>query len=119
MVSREARCDSQRGVPAVGYLRQRRVDRFAQASNDLRQRIGEVAVLATPEAVARHDDAAAEQRAVLVAVGEGLAVLRTEEARQDRKALRVERFGDFWLRHDCRPAASRASNACLRSTPQR
>src|SRR3546814_16923903 len=64
-------------------------------------------------------DAAAEQRAVLVAVGEGLAVLRTEEARQDRKALRVERFGDFWLRHDCRPAASRASNACLRSTPQR
>src|SRR3546814_14995517 len=105
MVSREARCDSQRGVPAVGDFRQRRVERFAQASNDLRQRIGEVAVLATPDAVARHDDAAAEQREVPAAVGEGLAVPSTEAARPDRQALTLECCRAILLRHGHRPPA--------------
>src|SRR3546814_16444715 len=77
------------GVPAVGDLRQRRVERFAQTRDDLRQRIGEVAVLAAAEAVTCHDDAAAEQRAILVAADKGLAILRAEEARQDRKSLRI------------------------------
>src|SRR3546814_13364532 len=65
MIRRKARRDAKGGVPAVGDLRQRRVERFAQTRDDLRQRIGEVAVLAAAEAVTCHDDAAAEQRAIL------------------------------------------------------
>src|SRR3546814_10520254 len=58
MIRRKARRDAKGGVPAVGDLRQRRVERFAQTRDDLRQRIGEVAVLAAAEAVTCHDDAA-------------------------------------------------------------
>src|SRR3546814_14246712 len=44
MIRRKARRDAKGGVPAVGDLRQRRVERFAPTRDDLRQRIGEVAV---------------------------------------------------------------------------
>ena len=48
-------------VPAVGDLGERRIERGAQRRDQRRQRIGEVLVLAAPEAVARHDHAAAER----------------------------------------------------------
>src|SRR3546814_6176385 len=80
MIRRKARRDAKGGVPAVGDLRQRRVERFAQTRDDLRQRIGEVAVLAAAEAVTCHDDAAAEQRAILVAADKGLAIPRDRKS---------------------------------------
>src|SRR3546814_13372219 len=82
MIRRKARRDAKGGVPAVGDLRQRRVERFAQTRDDLRQRIGEVAVLAAAAAVTCHDAPAAEPSAILVAADQGLANLRADAAWQ-------------------------------------
>src|SRR5262245_7643628 len=57
---REARRDLHRLMPAIGDRRQPRVERGAQVRDDRRQGIAEILVLAAPETVARHDDAAAE-----------------------------------------------------------
>ena len=62
--------DPHRLVPAVGNLRERRVERGSQGGDDLGQRVGEILVLAAAEAVPRHDDAAAEGRLGAVEVAE-------------------------------------------------
>jgi hypothetical protein len=54
--------DAHRLIPAVGDCGQRRIERLAQRCHRIRQRIGEVLVFSAPEAVPRHDDAAAEGR---------------------------------------------------------
>ena len=51
----------------LAIVGERRIERRAQRRDELGQRIGEVFVLAAPEAVPGHDDAAAEQRVVAVA----------------------------------------------------
>ena len=80
-----------RVVPAVGDRGERRIERRAQLGDELRQRIGEVLVLAAPEAVAGHHDAAAEQRVVGVARGErGARSSAVSSAAHHGAAMRVE-----------------------------
>ena len=90
MLGRIAALETQGGVPAVRDPGERRVERRAQARHELRQRVGEVFVLAAPEAVTGHDDAAAEQRVVGVACGERSAFVLGEQAAQHSAAMRVE-----------------------------
>src|SRR5690348_14692237 len=57
---RKPRLFAQELLPAVGHGRELRVQHFAQLADQRRQWIGEVLVLAAAEAMARHDDPAAE-----------------------------------------------------------
>ena len=90
VLGRIAHVDLHRLVPAVGDLGKRRIERGAQRCHDVGQRIGEVLVLAAPEAVPAHDDAAAEDAVGSVARGERGAVVGRKLAADDRAAVRVE-----------------------------
>jgi hypothetical protein len=61
MLIRIAHVDAQSLVPAICDASQRRIQRMAQVGDHCGKRIGEVFVLAAPEAVARHYNAAAKQ----------------------------------------------------------
>ena len=77
-------------VPSISDWSQMRIHRGAHAFHDRRQRIGEVAILAAPVAVARHDDPAAEAFIAIVEAGQGRAFGAGQQLRQDRPALRVQ-----------------------------
>lgn len=53
-------------IPAVGYRREMRIQRSTKFLNDLWQRIAEIFVLAAPEAMPSHDNAAAKEAVVEV-----------------------------------------------------
>jgi hypothetical protein len=66
-------------VPVVGDARKWRVEGVAQSLDDGRERVAVVLVLAAPESVTRHDDAAAEVRGVFVSGCEFAALFGCEE----------------------------------------
>src|SRR5256885_17087665 len=96
VLGREARLDSERRVPAIGDLRERRIERRAIGGNGLRQGIAEVLVLAAAEAVARHYHAATEESVVLVERGERAALRRRKQALDDGAAALVEIDAHFF-----------------------
>ena len=138
MGRREPGFQLHRLVPAIGDRRQQRIERAPQAGDDARQRIGKVAVLATPVAMARHHDAAAKAVFGIVEGGERAAFRRLQQAGDDGVAIGIERGGDgcgieardarldalagegFRLCHGGdHSAPSARSSIALRSTPQR
>src|SRR5262245_39261166 len=68
MLIRIAHVDAQSLVPAVRDAGQRWIQRAAQGGDHCGKRIGEIFVLAAPEAVARHHDAAAEPALLCIAL---------------------------------------------------
>src|SRR3569833_18631 len=135
-------------VPAVGDGRQVGIEGRAQLGNQVGERIGEVFVLATSEAVPAHDDTTAEDALFGVERRQRPALSRLQHALHYCAPLAVEvrsntlpinaapvcnplagtikparrRATIFGLRNmPTAPhrAPSRASRACLRSTPQR
>ena len=67
-----------------------RVERGAQLGDQRRQRIGEIAVLALAEAVAGHQDVAAEMLLVLIKGGDASALLGCHQPLQHGAAEGVE-----------------------------
>jgi hypothetical protein len=142
-----ANIDSHRRVPAVGERREPPIKAAAQPDDQVRQRIGEVFILAPAKTMARHHDPRAEAGVVRVKRRQGPAVLCRQQLRRDRAAERVElalerrpvegvdpRFDDRTLIRPFGPplplagegwgeglhhAASRAMSSRLRSTPHR
>ena len=81
-------------MPAIGDRRETRIERRAEPLDERRQRIGEIAILAAPVAVPRHDDLAAEAFIATVESGHRSAFGTGEQLRQDRPALRVQGGAD-------------------------
>ena len=73
---RIANGDVHRLVPAIGNADEARIQRGAQAEDQSRQRIGEVFVFAATEAMAGHDDTAAELSIGLIAGSQRRAFFR-------------------------------------------
>ena len=61
---RIAHVNSHRCVPTIGHCRQRRIKSGSQIGNEIGKRVGKVFVLAAPEAVPCHVDAAAKPRVI-------------------------------------------------------
>lgn len=80
-------------VPVVGNAGEPWIKRSAQALDQIRQRITEIAVLAPAEAMARHHHMAAEMFFVRIERGDFGAFLRRKQAGHDSAALGVE-LGD-------------------------
>ena len=77
-------------MPAVGDRREARIERRAELLDQRRQWIGEIAILALPKAVPRHDDVASEFFTVVVESGDAIALLAAQQTRQHRPSLGVE-----------------------------
>ena len=82
--------DPHRLVPAVGGRRQPCIQRRPQLRDQIRQRIGEVFVFAAAKAVAAHHDPAAEPAVVGIERGDGVALVRRQQATENGGALPVE-----------------------------
>ena len=63
-------------IPAIGNPRKLGVERFAKASNDIRQRVAKGLVFAAPEPVSRHHGSASEKTVILVSGGQSAALCR-------------------------------------------
>ena len=137
MLGRIARADPHARVPIVRHRSKMRVRPGAELPDEVWQWIREIFVFATPEAMPRHDDAAAKAMVVVVERGDRFCLLLCQHAFRDRVAMcievgcdavpwqivhapldgvlheREERLG---RRH---PFASRSSSLRLRATPQR
>src|SRR3546814_18247386 len=79
MFGRKADIHPHARVPAVRDRREPRIEHPAQRLDQRRQRIGEIAIFAAPEAVPRHMDMAAPARGRIIERGK--AVARAEERR--------------------------------------
>ena len=66
MRRRETHVDTHRVVPAIRNRHQMQIDRGTQAGNDVGQRVAEILVLATAEAMASHYDPAAKYAVHLI-----------------------------------------------------
>ena len=82
--------ESQRYAPPVGDRRQVRVERRAEGSDLIGQRIREVFVFTASEAMPCHDDVAAKQTVVRVEPGYRRALARREEFRQERPTVGIQ-----------------------------
>ncbi len=91
---REVFLAAERRVPAIGERNQARIELLAQVSDELRQGIREVLVLAAAVAVTLHDDAAPEERVLRVEAAQAGALGRREKAVEDGSAVGVERARD-------------------------
>ena len=129
--------DAHGGVPTVGDRGERGIETAAKRHDQVRQRVGEILVLAPAEAVFRHHDTRAEEGVVLVQRRETAAGLSGQELRRDCAAERaefglkrrpVQRVDDGaelggrrvgLCRERRHQAASRSSSLRLRSTPHR
>jgi hypothetical protein len=89
--------DAHRLVPAIGDRCQPRIQRRAKRGDGVGQRVREVLVFTTPEAVGRHDDTAPEPAIVLVEAGDALALIGGQERLQHCPAAAVE------MRRNARP----------------
>ena len=139
MPRRVAHIDPHRHIPAIGNRRQLRIDRGAQAGNEVGQRIAEILVLAAAKAMPCHHDPTAEQVVQRIQRGQRGAFLRAEQAVDLDAPLCIE-LGRDALPIDCldpignvlgpvngggqfdgriHACASLSSSARLRSTPQR
>ena len=100
-------------------------------TDDIRQRIAEIPVLAAPEAVLLHHDALAKPFVVAIQPGKSSALVHREH-RFDRRAAafveircnvppidRVDALSDGFSDERTHARASRSSSVRLRSTPQR
>ena len=67
---RVAKINTHRAVPAIGDRDKMRVDSCPKACNKIGQRIAEILVLATPETMPRHHDAAAKEVVLRVQCGQ-------------------------------------------------
>src|SRR5438270_13138977 len=61
---------AERVVPAIGDRGERGIERAAQIAHDVGKGVAEIFVLATPEAMARHHDPAAEAALLVVDSGQ-------------------------------------------------
>src|SRR5437868_2230556 len=77
-------------VPAIGDLRQVRIEAGAQVGDDAGKRIGEILIFAAPETVPAHDDMAAELVTLRIGGAKPGALLRIEEPGKDRRAVTVQ-----------------------------
>src|SRR5262249_28387396 len=77
-------------VPFVGDSSEVRIERCSQASNEVRKRVFEVAVLAPAEAMPRHVNVASEVALVRIERCDGAALLSREKFRQDGAAVVAE-----------------------------
>jgi hypothetical protein len=135
---RKANVATHRRVPPVGDRRKMRIQGCAQVGNDVRQRITEIFIFSAAEAMPLHDDPAAENVLRRIQLSQRVAFRRRQQTLDQRVALLIEVFGDLppidprqplrnggRFNHHCafvarvHAFASRASNARLRSTPQR
>ena len=82
--------NAHRLVPPVGDRREPRIEAAAKRDDRLRQRIGEIFVLAPAKAMGRHHDARAEARVVGIERRKLAAGLARDELRRDRAAVGVE-----------------------------
>ncbi|MGY4230972.1 hypothetical protein ACVMIH_008333 [Bradyrhizobium sp. USDA 4503] len=82
--------DPHRLVPTIGCRGQPRIERRPQLRDQVRQRIGEILVLAAAEAVTAHHDPAAELAVVGIQRGDGIAFLRRQQAVEDGASLPIE-----------------------------
>ena len=139
VIVRVAHGDAQGVVPPVGEAGELRIEGRAERGDDLGKRMGEVLVFAAPEAVARHDDPAAEPLVDVIGRRQRGALVGREHRAHDGEAIRIEACGDVRPVKGCdalrdvepasagragpegadHEAASRASRARLRSTPHR
>lgn len=92
MFFRVADDDAQRGIPAIGYRRKTRVKAFAEAGDDIGQRIAEILVLPTPETMPSHHYPAAEKAIYRIQLGQRIALFPSDEIRDHRTALSIEVF---------------------------
>jgi hypothetical protein len=98
---RVADLDPHRLIPAVGVLRQRRVQCGPQSVDDGRQRISKVLVFAASVAVARHDDPAAKDPRRVVGGRELAALLGRDQRTDHGAAVAVEIGGDDLPVEEC------------------
>src|SRR5215210_912996 len=90
VVCRIALLQSHLLVPAVRHLGELRIERGAQRRNCLQQRVDEVLVFPTAEAVPRHDHAAAVEEVFVIARGQCGAFVWTQQRPGGRTAERIE-----------------------------
>src|ERR1700761_2377127 len=90
VLARIPRLDTHYLIPAIGDRREMRVDRAPRAFERFGQRIREVLVLAAPEAVALHHDAAAKDAVAIVQRGQRLAFVARKERGRRGAAVAVE-----------------------------
>ena len=87
---RKARRHAERFVPSVCHRSQPRIERLAQLRHRLRQRIGEVPVLATAVAMARHHHTTAEDLFPRIERHQGIALRRRQQPGNPGAAAGVE-----------------------------
>jgi hypothetical protein len=90
VLARIARLDAHHFVPAVRDRREMRINGAPHAFDHIGQRVGEILVLAAPETVALHHDAAAEHAVAIVETGERFAFVARQESRRGGAAIAVQ-----------------------------
>src|SRR5262245_19152571 len=95
MIVREAGVHTHPLVPKVGDRREARIERGPELIDQWRKRIGEIAIFAPAEAVARHHHMAAEDVARAIERGSFVAFGIAEQPGQHRPALTVELIMDL------------------------
>jgi hypothetical protein len=105
MVVGIALLDSHPGVPCVGHAGEVRIERRAQVTEEFRQRVFEVAILAFTKPVPRHNDVAAEVTLVGIERRNGAALFARQKLRQGRAAVGIELA--------CQPLPVICGHSCL------
>src|SRR3546814_4434946 len=96
MFGRKADIHPHARVPAVRDRREPRIEHPAQRLDQRRQRIGEIAIFAAPEAVPRHMDMAAKARGRIIERGKAVA-RRSEEHTSELQSLMRISYAVFCL----------------------
>src|SRR5687768_15209186 len=77
-------------IPTIRGRNKMRIDRRSQSSNQIRQRIAEVAILSTSETMAFHHHVTAKDISLLVKTPDLIAFIRGQNTLNNRKAFRIK-----------------------------
>ncbi len=94
VIGRKARRHPHPFVPAIGDRCEPRIEHPAQRLDQRRQRIGEIAIFAAPEAVPRHNHMAAKLRVLGIKCRSAVAIGGVQQPRQHRPSVAIKRRGD-------------------------